>query len=193
MRNTDIYKNKSIELLKEYNLLEIPIDIDKLAQKLDIKVKYEKIESKVSGKIEYSNSINEVVITINMDEHNLRQRFALAHEIGHYIYDIDFTKDAIITDFLGYERSGSQTIVEERADNYAEQLLLPYDLLLKEIRLAKQSIADYKIGDIKSIYILIVRIARKFNVSKPTVIIRTSNLNFITKEQRIKLLDYHCL
>ena len=118
VRNTEVYRAKSIKLLKKYNLYSAPIDIKKLANELDIKVKYEKLDSDVSGKIIYNPSlIDDVTIYINNSENELRQNFSLAHEIAHYIYDIDFSDNKVeIKDSNIFLRSDTVNPIEKRAN-----------------------------------------------------------------------------
>ena len=75
MRNTDAYKNNTLGLIKEFDLFEAPIDIEKLAGKLNLNVNYKQLESDISGKIVYEPVADKVNITINEGDFSARQRF----------------------------------------------------------------------------------------------------------------------
>ncbi len=196
MRNTEIYRNNSIGLLAEYNLLNYPI-VKKLAKKLSIVVKYNSLDDEISGKIEYNiKSKNDVVITINQDEFEFRQNFSLAHEIGHYIYDIDFTREYVeIEDQTTFLRSNIKNPIEQRANKFAERLLMPKDLFnsrTNEIKDELFSNYNTKLG-VKNIYKIVAKLSDDFNVSKPAIIMRLASIQKIKANMKNELFEYHSL
>jgi len=194
MRSTEIYKNDSYKLLEEKNLLNLPINLDELANKLDIEVKYSPLKSDVSGKINYNSIDDNVIIHINSNEYELRQRFSLAHELSHYIYDINFNEDIEIEDNdKTLFRKDVINPIEKRANKYAEKLLMPKKLFVAEINTIKDNLfpdTDNKIG-IPNIYKLVEELSSKFKVSKPAVIIRLHSIGKIKDPIKKKLFDYH--
>ena len=121
-------------------------------------VKYEKLDSDVSGKIIYNPSlIDDVTIYINNSENELRQNFSLAHEIAHYIYDIDFSDNKVeIKDSNIFLRSDTVNPIEKRANKYAERLLMPKTLFEAELLTIKDElfpgVKNSELG-VKRIYI----------------------------------------
>lgn len=196
VRNTEVYRAKSIKLLKKYNLYSAPIDIKKLANELDIKVKYEKLDSDVSGKIIYNpNLIDDVTIYINNSENELRQNFSLAHEIAHYIYDIDFSDNKVeIKDSNIFLRSDTVNPIEKRANKYAERLLMPKTLFEAELLTIKDElfpgVKNSELG-VKRIYIITKNLSERFKVSIPAVIMRLHSLKRISLETKISLFLEH--
>jgi len=132
MRNIDKYKNNSIELIKDFDLFKAPIDLDSLTKYLDIDVNYIDFNDDISGKIKYNYIDDNVIISINKNEYLPRQRFSLAHEIAHYIYDIDFENNSEIKDSeKTLFRNDVVNPIEKRANKYAEKLLMPKELFIR--------------------------------------------------------------
>ena len=194
MRTTEIYRNDSYKLLEDNNLLNLPIDLDALAKKLNIDVNYSILKSDISGKINYNVVDDKAIIYINSNEYELRQRFSLAHELSHYIYDINFSEDAEIED-------NDQTLfrndiinpIENRANKYAEKLLMPKELFVKETDKIKNNLfpdKDNNIG-IPNIYKLVEKLSDTFKVSKPAVITRLHSIGKIKDTVKRKLFNYH--
>ena len=195
MRNTEIYRNNSKQLLEDKQLLSYPIDIKELAKKLELTVNYESLDDDISGKIEYNPLIdNDVVITIDKNEIEFRQNFSLAHEIGHYIYDIDFSGEHFeIEDQRTFLRSSTVNPMERRANKYAERLLMPKDLFNDRTNEIKENLfpkLSNKLG-VKNIYKIIVQLSEDFKVSKPAIIMRLATIKKISPSMKSSLFDYH--
>jgi Zn-dependent peptidase ImmA (M78 family) len=194
MRTTEIYRNDSYKLLEDNNLLNLPIDLDALAKKLNIDVNYSILKSNISGKINYNVVDDKAIIYINSNEYELRQRFSLAHELSHYIYDINFSEDAEIED-------NDQTLfrndiinpIENRANKYAEKLLMPKELFVRKTDEIKNDLfpdEDNKIG-IQKIYKLVEKLSDMFKVSKPAVITRLHSIGKIKDTVKSELFNHH--
>lgn len=194
MRNVDKYKNNSIELIKDFGLFKAPIDLDLLTKHLDIDVKYIDFNDDISGKIKYNHIDDNVIISINKNEYLPRQRFSLAHEIAHYIYDIDFENNSEIKDSeTTLFRNDIVNPIEKRANKYAEKLLMPKELFINEIDKIKNKLfptLDNKLG-VERIYKIIEEVSEKFQVSKPAAIMRLSSIGKISATMKNKLFSYH--
>ncbi len=194
MRNVDKYKNNSIELIKDFDLFKAPIDLDSLTKHLDIDVNYIDFNDDISGKIKYNYIDDNVIISINKNEYLPRQRFSLAHEIAHYIYDIDFENNSEIKDSeKTLFRNDVVNPIEKRANKYAEKLLMPKELFINEIDKIKNKLfptLDNKLG-IERIYKIIEEVSEKFQVSKPAAIMRLSSIGKINAIMKNKLFSYH--
>lgn len=194
MRNVEKYRNNSIELLKDNDLYEAPVDLKKLANKLNIDVRYVEFSDETSGKIKYNYSDDNVVISINKLEFEPRQRFSLAHELGHYIYDIDFENNTEIQDTeQTLFRKDVVNPIEKRANKYAEKLLMPKELFIAEVDRIKKEMfpnLDNKLG-VQRIYQIIENVADKFQVSKPAAIMRLASVGKISPIMKRKLFGFH--
>lgn len=96
----------------------------------------------------------EKLIGINRKHHPHRQRFSLAHEIGHVVLQHPAESE------LGDEEN---RLCDREADEFAGELLVPYHFLKIEIE---------KITDID-------KLARVFNVSNQVITIRLISRNLL--------------
>ena len=192
MRNTDVYKNNSIGLLEDNDLLEAPIDVNQLALNLNIDVVYCDLNG-LSGKIDFNPNSNKATISINNTENDLRQRFSLAHEISHYIYDIDFTKEIEIADKQTHFRGKTVNPIERRADKFAEKLLMPSALFKEQVFLVKDELfpdLNNTLG-VARIYQIVESLTTIFNVSRPAIIFRLASVNIVQEDMKWALYDYY--
>ncbi len=113
------------ELIKKAESLNIrtePLDIKDLARALGIKIKSEALADDISGHLRKIN--NQWVITVNGLQHPRRQRFTIAHEIGHFILHSNDQNEFI--DKILF-RSNNWSTIELDANKFAAELLMPED------------------------------------------------------------------
>ncbi len=101
-----------------------PIDIDRIARDWGLAVEYVQRPRGLHGRV----MIERAVIEVAAGDHPNRQRFTLAHELGHYVLEHNpvFT-DSEPRDF------GNPTAVNEREANYfAAVLLMPEEWMRQD-------------------------------------------------------------
>jgi len=98
------------------------------------------------------------VIRINSKMSDVRQRFTVAHEIGHLIYGVTTVVGEYITPF------GRKNREERIIDKFAAEFLLPTSIVLDTIR------------EIPVTAKVLQRFARKSKVSQSTVALRVASL-----------------
>ena len=162
-------RNAARKLIASSEVFTAPISILKIAEKCNLEVfEYTKFPDSISALIES----NKKIILINPKHSETRQRFSIAHEIGHYIlghfedeidYEIDNEEEAI-TDHLKIVHSAEKEI---EANEFAAELLMP-------LRLVKSSYANEHEPK---------KLAKIFNVSEAAMWIRLSNLRLIKYHQ----------
>lgn len=146
---------------------DIPVDIISLALKNGLKISYfNPAQSKsntlenVSGLLDKSNN----TIYINSTDSPERQRFTLAHELGHYIYNHDEDKYG-----LNYrDRKRDRNSAEIQADDFAGEVLMPSPILrkkLKEYSDARPTISEF---------------ATLFGVSKDAMRVKLDNMGLLS-------------
>ena len=81
------------------------------------------LSSRISGMCTKENE--DIVICINSTTSYGRQRFTLAHELYHVLYEEDMQR--VICDM---SMNGNKSESEKEADKFASYLLMPYDALL---------------------------------------------------------------
>lgn len=67
-------------------------------------------------------------IFVNDRHANVRKRFTIAHEIGHYVLHKDLIGDGIVEDAL-LRATGLTNSIERQANAFAADLLMPWALL----------------------------------------------------------------
>ena len=149
-----------VEVVSRY-LGEAPVNLDRMAAALGLEVDRIDLfdEPDVAGKIERTQAGYR--ITINAMDPPRRQRFTLAHEIGHYILHRDLIGDGIVDQ--GLYRSRLSNTVEREANRYAANLLMPTSLVRAAWREGDRSIAGT---------------AARFNVSEDAARIRLQELGY---------------
>lgn len=109
-----------IAIAKENNIKTCPIDLQRLCQLLGIGIQYIPLENNVSGKLYHDG--NRWIINVNALHHPRRQRFTIAHELGHYFLHRDANKQY---EDATFHRGKVYSVEELDADNFAGALLMP--------------------------------------------------------------------
>ena len=86
----------------------------------DIKILKVVLASDVSGKLEYKGGI--WMMSVNLQHPEVRQRYTLGHELGHYLNHRDSVKSFEDT---VYFRNKQKSSMEYVADQFAARLLMP--------------------------------------------------------------------
>lgn len=138
------------------------IEIEAIAEWNGIEVSYEKMDSSKSGYLKNIN--NKWIIGVNKLHNRKRQRFTIAHELGHYYMHKNSNLDFEDSTFF---RTLNMTSIEYTANDFAAKLLMP------ETRI-KESVD----GGIKSLF----ELAELFNVSAAAIKYRVVSLGYKMKE-----------
>ncbi len=137
-----------------------PLNVRALIKSLGISLTFEPMENEKSGYIRRDD--DGWIIGINSLHHPNRQRFTMAHELGHYFlhrHDHNEIEDFIMfrSNDDGYGKAG----MEREANEFAAQLLMPKQSFQK-------AVGDYE-GEISEI-------SNRFGVSQLAVIVRAKEL-----------------
>lgn len=116
-------------------------------------VKYP-MSSRMSGMCTKENK--DIIICINSTTSYGRQRFTLAHELYHVLYEKDMKKVV-----CGMSMSDNKSESEREADQFASYLLMPYDALIQ-----------YKLDDCKMDLEKIIDLEQFFQVSHQAMLHR---------------------
>ena len=127
--------NKSIQnarqraelLLQEVKIKRVPVSLTKISKNLNISIEYAPLDRELSGMA--LTKSEEKLIWINSLHHPNRQRFTLAHEIGHHVLHQDILIAGVHVDKGILRRdtvsSAGSDIKEIEANAFASQLLMP--------------------------------------------------------------------
>ena len=109
--------------LKSIDCTEPPVPVDKIAEKLDLRVVPFKFPDTISGVLRKQKK----AIGVNEAHHAIRQRFTIAHEIGHFVLNHGNDEDLVDGSFNG--NAGNS--IEREANAFASFLLMPKDWVLE--------------------------------------------------------------
>lgn len=112
--------------------LQAPVDVVAIAQDLGISVwRMNSLPENVSGKI-FRDPLNGgesgFSIGVNSRDPFVRQRFTVAHEIGHFVLHRDRLERGDLVDDAMY-RSGLSSREETAANRLAADILMPFQLV----------------------------------------------------------------
>ncbi len=169
-----IAEQKGLELLNRLNVQSVPIPIKKIVRDLGIKLQAYNLGDEVSGALVIENG--KARIGYNPSESQVRQRFTIAHELGHYLLHGMDKKDDLFVDnvkvmFRRQNATRAQIRQEREANVFAATVLMPGHLIQKELDLL------YKEKPFLTDDNVVKEMAATFDVSSIAMAIRLSNLN----------------
>lgn len=146
-------------LLNQHSIKAPPVDVEAMAKSHTIKVMVADLDDETSGVLIIKS--DESVIGVNQIHHENRQRFAIAHELGHYILHRESSR-LFVDSTLTFHRSQTEHFQQEiQANAFAAELLMPEDMV-------RQYVEKIDFHDETAIRSL----ARKFRVSPEAMTIR---------------------
>lgn len=118
-----------------------PVKLSSLARSLGLTVKAATLAPGISGEIRPDpDQAGNFIIRVNRHDSPRRQRFTVAHEIGHYLLHRDQIGNGISDDVL--YRSSLSDHREAEANRIAADILMPKHLVNKYIEEAEASGAE---------------------------------------------------
>lgn len=179
MRNEEIERAAS-DLLHRVGVLKTPIPLHRIATFLKAEIHQQTFEDMVSGVLLIQG--DERHLMVNKAHHPNRQRFTIAHELGHLVLHHNSGDRLFIdTHLRAYQRRGSAasgvyeepgsttTPAEEKeANQFASALLMPRELLLSKT-------VDREFWD----ELDIAALAGEFGVSEQAMTIRLRQLEVL--------------
>ncbi len=169
-------ERKARSILEDLNINKPPVPVELIAKKMGAKLTFEPFEGKddISGMMFRDGEIN--IIGINSSHPNTRQRFSIAHEIGHLVLHKKklFIDKVVKIDFRDTTSSMAIDKNEIAANAFAAELLMPRDFVQREIRreISKQNNVIGKEA-------LIQKLSNTFDVSTQAMEYRLINLGFL--------------
>lgn len=173
MQGTRAQIRDSVEaLLRRTETTTAPVPVERIARHLGAQVTYEPFEGELSGLL--FREEDHIVIGVNASHPKTRQRFTIAHEIGHLCLhsNEDIHIDRIYSVHMRDEKSARAVDPKEIAANaFAAELLMPTEMIRRDVR---SSVVDYEDDEV------IRYLADLYAVSLQAMTIRLTNLGYIT-------------
>lgn len=131
-------KLKAAEILRILEIHEVPIPVERIASDLGAIVRHVPLDEELSGIIYIKNERK--IIGVNALHHIHRQRFTIAHEIGHLILHSDRIERQVHVDkrfpvIFHRDAQSTQGIdrIEIEANQFAAALLMPEDIIRRVV------------------------------------------------------------
>lgn len=163
---------KANELLKKCGISTAPVNVEGIASSLGILLRRTPAEDQVSGFL-FKQKSGPTVIGVNSLHHPNRQRFTIAHELGHFIlHDFDDVHvDEYVMKLRSPESSTGENKDEVEANRFAAELLMPEGILEQEIaRLGVQDVSNDR---------AMQQLAKQFQVSVQAMSNRLMTLEYL--------------
>jgi len=165
-------RSEARRVIAEYGDVSVPVPVEKIIKKRSIRIQFSPLDQELSGMALIKDGIG--VIGVNALHHPNRQRFTMAHELGHHILhwrEIDGTAHvdkgfAIL--LRDTEASQGTNRIEIEANNFASELLMPTQLL--------EPLVDEKGFDLDDVELL-QALAKRFKVSLSALQFRLLAMN----------------
>ncbi|MCK1515074.1 ImmA/IrrE family metallo-endopeptidase [Bradyrhizobium sp. 190] len=127
-------RHEATNILEEFGVKKPPVPVEKIATSLGARLKYSPFDGELAGMLIRSDE--GTVIGVNSLHHMNRQRFTIAHECGHLLLHkgIDVHIDRSFRVNKRDEKSSQAIDPEEiEANRFAAELLMPYDMIVKDL------------------------------------------------------------
>lgn len=165
-----IAREKARNILLMYRIIQAPIDIKKIAKLLGFEIVPFDFPDTISAVIRINGTTK--VIGVNKNHVEARQRFSIAHELGHYLSGHEnFTHEKKIVVDPERKYLDPQYREEQESDDFAAELLMPESMLKKDV-LEK----DIEVSEL----------AKKYDVSEQAMLIQLVNLKLVPGAKKIQ-------
>lgn len=160
----------AIEVLSKAEVDELPVPVEEIAIGLGADLQYETYDGDVSGMLyRYDHGS---LIGVNSTHPRTRQRFTVAHEIGHLVMHPG--KPMFIDRFVRVNwRNGESDQHEVQANAFAAELLMPRHFVQRELDKALTKRGNITASQLAS------ELARPFEVSAEAMQWRLTNLGVL--------------
>ncbi len=163
-------RSKAEQLLARLSISTGPVPVEKIAKALGAQIRFSPLDDELSGMIYIKDNVP--IIGVNSLHHPNRQRFTIAHEIGHLeLHKAMISKEVHVDKsfpvLMRDDKAAAGTDeVEVQANQFAAALLIPTACLDEALAGKPFDIDDEKPLD---------DLAKKFKVSKQTLQYRITN------------------
>ena len=159
------------ELREKLGITAIPVPVERIARALGAQLRYSPLDNEISGMIFIREG--SPIIGVNSLHHPHRQRFTIAHEIGHLELHRDIITANVHVDksFPVLRRDENSAMgtnqIEVAANQFAAALLVPRSIIDAEFKDKPHDIDDD--GPLEAL-------SKKLRISKQTLEYRIRNL-----------------
>lgn len=142
---------KAREVLVRVSVLKPPVPVEEIVRAYGLTIRFEPTAGEISGALYVEGP--RAVIGVNALHHANRQRFTIAHELGHYLLHAPapsperlFAKvDRHVLSAVWNRdaKSSAATDLEEiQANQFAAELLVPLEMLRRDVQSSRYNLED---------------------------------------------------
>lgn len=125
-------REKAMSLIKMAGIKDAPVDVYKIAKILGFTVIESDFPSGYSGEIFIEGKVKSIGVNSNHSKN--RQRFTIAHELGHYLNGHQYFDEAgKMLEENEFDFANPLHQQEKEANLFASELLIPKEFLLKDL------------------------------------------------------------
>ncbi len=180
----NMVRTEAESVLDKYHDGNLPVDVRAITEAMNIKIQPVEIEdNELAGFFFRDPESEEVIIGVNQENSPVRQRFTIAHELGHFMLhdseDVRYDRKGSGYNFgrimmRNAESSKGEKRDEVEANFFAAELLMPRKILVE--RLLTNKTLDFLETDTDD---AIGQLAKEFNVSTQALTVRLVQLKII--------------
>ncbi len=162
------------QMLTTHRITAPPVPVETLALALGAEVRQEPAEDDLSGFIYRDRKRRSAVIGVNSLHHSNRQRFTVAHELGHFLLhegDALHVDRRFLVNLRDTKSSEGTDLEEKEANLFAAELLMPRQFLERDV--AEIGVVDLEEEDV------IRELAEKYEVSTQAMTFRLNYLGYV--------------
>jgi Zn-dependent peptidase ImmA (M78 family) len=175
-----LIKERVEEILAANEITSAPIPIEQLIRSYGISIREDKVDDSLSGFLFRDPQNTRVIIGTNKTHHPNRQRFTLAHELGHYLLHegervrLDESRVAYKINRRDAVSATGEDDIEKEANMFAAELLMPEKFIEQDLHHI-----DLDLLDPDADYETLATWAQKYKVSIQALTFRLANLGYI--------------
>lgn len=131
-------QKRAKDLLKEQDVTAAPVPVERIAKKLTAQLRFSPLDDELSGMVFIKDGTP--IIGVNALHHPNRQRFTIAHEVGHLLLHRAEIIRQIHVDkgfpMLMRDTASAAGVdeIEVEANFFAAELLMPEELLARSLQ-----------------------------------------------------------
>jgi len=167
------YEKRIQDLLDSAGVKNPPIPVEKVARVLELRIQRSPLPDDLSGLLVRHPSFDKPVIGVNSLHARVRQRFTIAHEIGHFLLHKKaevYVDRQFSVSFRNSDSSSAEHRNEIQANRFAAELLMPASFLRTELGERTVDLGDEE---------LLEFLASRFQVSTQAIAYRLMNLGYM--------------
>ena len=171
------YQAKIQDILEKNSIHSASVDLNQIAKTEGISIHKRPMNDSVSAALDLRDAYNPLIL-VNSSHSQLRQRFSIGHELGHYF--LDHNRGSVHVDskilFRRKDSDKDDRKKEREANQFAAELLMPSSWLMKE--LIDEQGNEHSFWEKED---FISELSHKYQVSVSAMAIRLEELNLMPK------------